>query len=100
MFSRQEFVGIKTRAGQAKVLGTALCVGGAMLLSFYNGEMIPIPNSGIHWGYANRMSKQNASTNSNLVLGSILLMASTVSWAAWIVIQVSFLLSGSVNGFF
>ncbi|XP_044483772.1 WAT1-related protein At1g09380-like isoform X2 [Mangifera indica] len=84
---RQEFVGIKTRAGQAKVLGTVLCVGGAMLLSFYNGEMIPIPNSGIHWGYANRMSTQNASTNSNLVLGSILLMASTVSWAAWIVIQ-------------
>ncbi|KAJ0079268.1 hypothetical protein Patl1_23950 [Pistacia atlantica] len=83
----QEFVRIKTRPGQAKVFGTALCVGGAMLLSFYNGNMIPVPNSGIHWNYADRMSQRNAGGQSNLVLGSILLIGSAVSWAAWIVIQ-------------
>ncbi|KAK4424357.1 WAT1-related protein [Sesamum alatum] len=37
IFFRMERVGLKTRAGKAKVTGTFLCIGGAMLLTFYKG---------------------------------------------------------------
>ncbi|KAJ4721679.1 WAT1-related protein [Melia azedarach] len=84
---RQEYVGIKTRSGQAKVLGTIVCVGGAMLLSFYHGHNIGIPDSSIHWKYVQRMSKESSSHKSNLILGSIAVMASSISWAMWIIIQ-------------
>ncbi|KAK0591876.1 hypothetical protein LWI29_009595 [Acer saccharum] len=60
---RQESVGIKKRSEQAKLIGTIVCVGGAMLLSFYNGPTIGIPDSSIHWDYAQKMSKQSAGNN-------------------------------------
>ncbi|KAH7571280.1 hypothetical protein ACOSP7_013683 [Xanthoceras sorbifolium] len=85
---RQESLGIKKRSDQAKLLGTVVCVGGAMLLSFYNGHTIGIPDSSIHWNYAQKMSKQSASNNkSNLVFGSIIVMASAVSYSIWVIIQ-------------
>ncbi|KAK4405082.1 WAT1-related protein [Sesamum angolense] len=37
IFFRMERVGLKTRAGKAKVTGTFMCIGGAMLLTFYKG---------------------------------------------------------------
>ncbi|CAL5437215.1 unnamed protein product [Camellia sinensis] len=35
-----ESVGIKRKAGQAKIFGTVVCVGGAMLLSLYHGRTV------------------------------------------------------------
>lgn len=55
LFDRQESVGIKTSPGAAKVMGTVVCVGGAMLLSFYRGQTIQLGESGIHWKYAELM---------------------------------------------
>lgn len=89
MFARQEYVGIKTKPGQAKVFGTIMCVGGAMVLSFYHGKTFGIPNSSIHWKYAEKMSEENSGNKSNLILGSIAIIASSISWAAWVIIQVS-----------
>ncbi|KAL8027449.1 hypothetical protein ABFX02_14G095700 [Erythranthe guttata] len=37
IFFRMERVGIKTMAGKAKVVGTTMCIGGAMLLTFFKG---------------------------------------------------------------
>ncbi|XP_059650182.1 WAT1-related protein At1g09380 [Cornus florida] len=84
---RLESVGIKTRAGQAKVLGTIMCVGGAMFLSFYNGHSVPIGESSIHWKYADNMGEGNSSNNGNFILGPFLLIASSVTWAIWFIIQ-------------
>lgn len=89
MFARQEYVAIKTKPGQAKVFGTIICVGGAMVLSFYHGKTFGIPNSSIHWKYAEKMSEENSGNKSNLILGSIAIIASSISWAAWVIIQVS-----------
>ncbi|CAK9138522.1 unnamed protein product, partial [Ilex paraguariensis] len=82
VFFRLESVGIKRRPGQAKVLGTLVCVGGAMLLSFYHGPVIPIGESTIHWKYAEKMANVNPATHTNFILGPLLLIASSVSWAA------------------
>ncbi|KAF7116172.1 hypothetical protein RHSIM_RhsimUnG0037700 [Rhododendron simsii] len=84
-----ESVGIRKKAGQAKVLGTVVCVGGAMLLSFYQGSIV-MGGSSIHWKYANNMGKGNSSSTTNdkkFMLGPFLLIASNFSWGAWLIIQ-------------
>ncbi|KAB5534706.1 hypothetical protein DKX38_017792 [Salix brachista] len=84
---RQESVGIKKTSGQAKLLGTVVCVGGAMLLSFYHGRMINIGESSIHWNYADSTGNSSTDKKSNFILGSIFIMASVVSWAIWFTVQ-------------
>ncbi|KAG6645867.1 WAT1-related protein At1g09380-like [Carya illinoinensis] len=87
---RQEYVGIKTRPGQAKVLGTILCVGGALFLSFYHGNAIDIGESSIHWRYGENMEKKSSSTSigqGNFILGPFLLISSSLSWAMWFIVQ-------------
>ncbi|KAL1225511.1 WAT1-related protein [Cardamine amara subsp. amara] len=85
---RQEAVGIKKQSGQAKVVGTIVCVVGAMVLSFYHGHTIGIGQSKIHWAYAQNITNHGPnSTHSNFFLGPFLIMAAAVSWAAWFIIQ-------------
>lgn len=85
---RQEAVGLSKASGQAKVVGTIICVGGAMILSFYHGHVVDIGESRIQWDYAQKMGEQNSSSgSSNFFLGPFLLMGSSVSWAAWFIIQ-------------
>ncbi|KAJ4839621.1 hypothetical protein Tsubulata_026013 [Turnera subulata] len=84
---RQEKVMIKKASGQAKLLGTAICVAGAMLLSFYHGHIINIGSSSIHWKYADSTGSSDASTKSSSILGPMLIMASAAAWAIWFIIQ-------------
>ncbi|KAI6695426.1 hypothetical protein NL676_023136 [Syzygium grande] len=84
---RQESLGIKSKAGQVKVIGTLVCVGGAMLLSFYHGPYIGIGHSSIHWTYAERMTDKHPTNKSNFLLGPVLLFASSAVWALWFIIQ-------------
>lgn len=83
---------IKTKSGFAKVIGTIVCVCGAMLLSFYHGHTIDLGESKIHWPYVEKMIKETNPANhqGNRVLGSILLLFSSFAWALWFVIQVSY----------
>ena len=81
-------MGIKKASGQAKLLGTLVCVGGAMLLSFYHGHTVGIGESSIHWKYADKMTSKSSSNGSNFFLGPFLVMASAVAWAVWLIIQV------------
>ncbi|KAL3538320.1 hypothetical protein ACH5RR_001686 [Cinchona calisaya] len=83
-----ESAGLRSKAGQAKVLGTIVCVGGAILLSFYHGPVVGIGQSRIHWKVAdNSRDHNNASNHVNFMLGPFLLIASSVSWAIWLIIQ-------------
>ncbi|KAI4301677.1 hypothetical protein L6164_034930 [Bauhinia variegata] len=86
---RQENVRMKTMGSQAKVLGTIVCVGGALLLSFYHGEIIGLGESKIHWKYAERMQQrdQDSSGKTNLLLGPFMLILSALSWSLWFIIQ-------------
>ncbi|XP_043725956.1 WAT1-related protein At1g09380-like [Telopea speciosissima] len=78
---------MKRRSGQAKVLGTILCVGGAMFMSFYKGKLIPMVESSIHWKYAEKMHQSDSSSESNLFLGPLLVVASCIAWSLWFIIQ-------------
>lgn len=90
--TRVERVQIRTRIGQAKVIGTCVCVGGAMLLSFYHGPTIHIPASGVHLKLS---EKAEAGAGGTSILGPFLIIASGVAWAFWLMVQVNlqFLLS-------
>lgn len=87
---RMETVGIRTLAGQAKVIGTVLCVGGSMLMTFYRGSLIKIWQSTIHWRYAEEVSGGGAggSDYQNMAFGAVLVIASCFTWAIWFIIQV------------
>ncbi|KAJ4829942.1 hypothetical protein Tsubulata_045443, partial [Turnera subulata] len=87
VISRQESVGIKRITGQAKVMGTVLCVGGAMFLTFYNGPIINIGESKIHWKYGSNSGDHSSNNQSNSVLGSLMVIASTISIAVWYILQ-------------
>ncbi|KAL2254207.1 UNVERIFIED_CONTAM: WAT1-related protein [Sesamum indicum] len=84
---RLEKLGVKSKAGQAKILGTIVCVGGALLLSFYHGSAVNIGESSIHWNYAHKTGTNNSINHVSLILGPFLLIVSAVSWAVWLIIQ-------------
>ncbi|MED6197664.1 hypothetical protein PIB30_058746 [Stylosanthes scabra] len=85
---RQEFLRIKTRAGQAKVVGTVLSVGGALLLSFYHGKPLGLGESGIHWKFVEEMEGTSSSAApTNLLLGPFALIASSLVWSVWFIVQ-------------
>ncbi|KAM3736111.1 hypothetical protein ACB098_10G139000 [Castanea mollissima] len=86
---RQESVGIKSKPGQAKVIGTIICIGGALLLSFYHGHTIGISEPSMHWTYAENMEKNSSTSSShgNAIIGPLLLIASSLSWSVWFIIQ-------------
>eukprot|EP01018_Ginkgo_biloba_P018395 Gb_01065 [translate_table: standard] len=81
---RLERVGIRSLAGQAKIIGTTVCVGGAMLLTFYKGITIKLWSSPFHLNdHHNNVKK----SESEWVKGSLLLVGSCFSWSAWFIIQ-------------
>ncbi|XP_004302299.1 PREDICTED: WAT1-related protein At1g09380 [Fragaria vesca subsp. vesca] len=84
---RQESAKMKSKAGLAKVMGTAVCVCGAMILSFYHGKNIGIGESKIHWSYAQKMGESSSGNNANSFVGPILVLVSTLGWAMWFIIQ-------------
>ncbi|CAM8972279.1 unnamed protein product [Rhodiola kirilowii] len=82
---RQEKAMIRKMAGQAKIIGTCVCVGGATLLAFYHGGLLIKSVSKLHLtfaGYKNKTVVVKATT-----LGGILIVVSRVSLAIWLIIQ-------------
>ncbi|KAK7278041.1 hypothetical protein RJT34_23063 [Clitoria ternatea] len=85
---RHEYLRIKTKAGIAKVLGTILSVGGAVLLSFYHGKTLGLGESSIHWRYADKMERESSSGGgTNFLFGPIAVIASALVWAVWFIVQ-------------
>ncbi|KAF7128072.1 hypothetical protein RHSIM_Rhsim11G0133100 [Rhododendron simsii] len=86
-----ERLGFGTWAGKAKVVGTLLCMGGAMLLTFYKGAEINIWSTSVdllhkgsnHGGHV-AASHQKAG---NPVLGALLIVGCCFSIAMGLIIQ-------------
>ncbi|XAR53098.1 hypothetical protein NMG60_11021500 [Bertholletia excelsa] len=72
----------RTSAGRAKVAGTILCIGGAMVLTFYKGAVINIWSTGV-----DLLTEHVASQRGNQVLGAILVVLFCVSSAAGLILQ-------------
>jgi drug/metabolite transporter (DMT)-like permease len=84
---KMEPVRLATRAGQAKVVGTLVCVGGSMVMPFYKGPLLKLWASPIHWRYAEHTTGA-AAPPAGSGIGDLLIILSAVAWAAWLVMQV------------
>lgn len=87
-----EKLAIDTNAGKAKVVGTVMGIGGAMLFTFYKGIEINIWST--HFDLHSQPNSHEASishkSSGSLLLGSMVSLGSCVSYAIWLIIQVSF----------
>ncbi|XP_022157110.1 WAT1-related protein At3g30340-like [Momordica charantia] len=76
---RLETVKLKSSSGQAKMLGTVVCISGAVLLITYKGPAL-----------ANRSYAAAAATavkKTNWTLGCIALVVGTLLWSSWFLLQ-------------
>ncbi|KAK6922862.1 hypothetical protein RJ641_011166, partial [Dillenia turbinata] len=83
---RVEKLGIGTPAGKAKVLGTLVSLGGAMLLSFYKGLKFDFWSVNVHILKCHDVAKSQGMPN-NQVLGLLLGIISCIFYAAWFLLQ-------------
>ncbi|KAF4390646.1 hypothetical protein G4B88_015536 [Cannabis sativa] len=89
---RMEKVALKSTSSQAKMLGTIVSIGGAFVATLYQGPPIiraPYTNVSLH-NYQNQSSStlhdQNSS-NSNWVIGGLLLTAEYILVPLWYIVQ-------------
>ncbi|GAU11423.1 hypothetical protein TSUD_344140 [Trifolium subterraneum] len=90
-----------TKRGIAKVVGTILCVGGAILLSFYHGKIIGIPDSSIHWSYAQKVQGGSgaADSSSHSLIGPIaLILSALICVSSWSLLDSMRLTSSLYSG--
>lgn len=88
---KMESVRPGTPAGQAKLVGTAVCVGGSMVIPFYKGPVLRLWASPIHWRFAEHDTSSHAAAAAGhpgaAVVGDVLIIASCVAWAVWFIIH-------------
>ncbi|KAF9600878.1 hypothetical protein IFM89_013785 [Coptis chinensis] len=86
---RLETLDIKSNTGRAKMLGAMLCVGGALLLTFYKG--IPLTHLSHSRAASNSKFHVNVSDSHEKthrwIIGSIALFAGSAFWSSWYLIQ-------------
>ncbi|KAI6706464.1 hypothetical protein NL676_009426 [Syzygium grande] len=71
----------------AKVGGTVVTAGGAMLMTLYKGNVLNFPWSAHIHGHASSGSEAPESTDKNWVKGSIFLIIATFAWASFFILQ-------------
>ncbi|XP_075487989.1 WAT1-related protein At1g68170-like isoform X1 [Primulina tabacum] len=88
---RMEKMGLKTMAGKAKVTGTFLSIGGAMLLTFYKGLEVKIWSTHVHFLQTNKHANGHvAAANQksiNDIIGLLLALACCFSYSFSLIIQ-------------
>ncbi|VAH76552.1 unnamed protein product [Triticum turgidum subsp. durum] len=85
---KMETVRLGTPSGQAKVLGTVVCVGGSMIMPFYKGSLLKVWASPMHWRYAEHATDATTLPSGNAaIVGDVLIILSCVAWAVWFILQ-------------
>lgn len=79
---------MRRSSGKAKVVGTVLGVGGAMVLTLYRGTNIKLWSTNIDLLRHYEASRNSSPVQQNLVSGSALALCSCISYAGWLIIQV------------
>ncbi|XP_022928858.1 WAT1-related protein At1g25270-like isoform X2 [Cucurbita moschata] len=79
----------RSKEGVAKVAGTLVGIGGAMFLTFYKGIQISIWSTHVDLLRGGHLAHlpQNSHHSHNFVLGSLLALASCLSYSFWLILQ-------------
>lgn len=80
-----EKMSMKSKSGKAKILGTFVCIGGALVLVLYKG--MPIINPQSHNIAGKAITPEPASSLKKWIMGSIFLTVGCVFWSSWFLIQ-------------
>ncbi|KAG7557074.1 EamA domain [Arabidopsis suecica] len=84
---RIETVNMKKTRSLAKVIGTAITVGGAMVMTLYKGpaiELFKTAHTSLHGGSSGSSSE---TTDQNWVTGTLAVMGSITTWAGFFILQ-------------
>lgn len=84
-----ERLNLRTAGGKAKIIGTVTGIGGAMVMTFVKGVEI---GTSFHVNLLHHKNGANphASSGGRTVLGALCALAGVISYALWLIIQVSF----------
>lgn len=80
-----ESVRLRSSEGKAKVVGTMLGVGGALVFIFYRGKTIPLWST--HVDLVNQT--RDSSTHHISIFGALLVFGGYLSYSLWLLLQVS-----------
>ncbi|KAI5355334.1 PREDICTED: WAT1-related [Prunus dulcis] len=83
VFFRLESVNVKKLHSLAKVVGTVITVGGAMVMTLYKGPIVDIIRGHAH----SHGTSTTDSTNQHWVAGPLMLLASCGGWASFFIVQ-------------
>lgn len=81
------------------MMGTIMCIGGAMLLSLYHGKVV-IGKLGFQWKYSQHNNTSKNNSHGNFFNGPFLVIISTMVYSLWLIIQVILLIFISIKYFF
>jgi hypothetical protein len=87
---RMERLNIKKIRSQAKILGTIVCAGGAMLMTIYKGPIVHMFWSPHHQSAKDNQTSAAATDSKERIIGSLLIVAGTLAWPALFILQVIF----------
>ncbi|KAJ1402184.1 EamA domain [Sesbania bispinosa] len=83
-----ETVNIKCNSGRAKILGTLVCVGGALLLTLYKGKgLFHFSHSSVATSPAVKLAAASTRTTEKWTIGVIALILGTLFWSSWFILQ-------------
>lgn len=81
---RMERINIKERRSQAKIAGTAITVGGAMLMILFKGPIVNLPWTK-HVSHA--FSESGAHNSGHWLMGTFMILLSCFCWSAFFILQ-------------
>lgn len=87
---RVEKLKIETCPGKMKVIGTVIVVGGTMVISLYRGKLLHLWPTHLLKPQLQAAGAASAIPNHhNMLIGTMFLSGSCLSYAFWFIIQVS-----------
>ncbi|KAH9325034.1 hypothetical protein KI387_005212, partial [Taxus chinensis] len=88
---RMEKVKIRKLRSQAKLVGTLICVAGAMVMTFYKGSLLHMPWSAHQHHHSLHAAVSHDIDTSDMIKGFLCLVVATLAWASLFVLQASLL---------
>ncbi|KAF7803282.1 WAT1-related protein [Senna tora] len=87
-----ESVNIKSKSGKGKIIGTVICIGGALLLTLYKGKPLFNDNYCDHHHNVEssailKVANSPARNAKRWSVGVIALIVGTLFWASWFILQ-------------
>ncbi|KAK9020715.1 hypothetical protein V6N11_010732 [Hibiscus sabdariffa] len=84
---RIETVNLKSKSGRAKILGSVICVGGALLLTLYKGRPLFEHSHTMAPTIAHAVKLSSSRRAERWTIGCLALIVGTLLWSSWFIIQ-------------